>query len=130
MRLVPGQSVEDMLTRLKGVLDEVAREVPASATIDVMQNVPALETAAGNALLEAVVDSAGQVLGSTPSVGGVSYGTDGAILAPALRASMVVFGPGKPEQAHQPNEYVELQELDQAVEAYKLIARRMVGPAA
>jgi succinyl-diaminopimelate desuccinylase len=91
-----------------------------------MQDVPAIATDSRDPLVEAVVRAVREVRQVEPVVGGVSYGTDGAILAPAVRASMIVFGPGSPGQAHQPNEYVDLPELNHAVEAYMLIARSLL----
>jgi acetylornithine deacetylase/succinyl-diaminopimelate desuccinylase-like protein len=85
-----------------------------------------VETPEDDELVRATVETVEKATRRLPSVGGVSYGTDGAILAPALGASLVIVGPGAPEQAHQPNEYVQASELEQAVEVYKALATRLL----
>ncbi len=46
---------------------------------------------------------------------GVDYGTDAAILA-ATGVPTIVFGPGSIRQAHTIDEWVEIDQLQQAVE--------------
>jgi len=55
---------------------------------------------------------------------GVSYYTDGSVIANRLRIPMVIIGPGDTDMTHQPNEYVEVSRLVQAVKIYLLIAIR------
>ena len=65
--------------------------------------------------------------GSGPEIGGVSFGTDGAVLGPALNAKLVILGPGKLDQLHQTNEYVDIEELGQATKIYMELAHRLLG---
>lgn len=130
MRLVPGQDGNDIRQAFQRILDEVSDQIPAGSEIEVLQSVPAVETPEDDPLVAVTVAAAGEARGNPPTVGGVSYGTDGAIIAPALGASLVVFGPGRPGQAHQPNEYVDIDELERAVVAYKLIAQRLLDETA
>jgi len=58
---------------------------------------------------------------------GVSYFTDGSVLANRLHIPMVIIGPGETVMTHQPNECVEVERLVQAVKAYLLIAARYLG---
>jgi acetylornithine deacetylase/succinyl-diaminopimelate desuccinylase-like protein len=51
---------------------------------------------------------------------GVPYGTDASQLAPA-GIPCVVLGPGSIDQAHTIDEYVELEEVEKAVEIYRRI---------
>jgi succinyl-diaminopimelate desuccinylase len=126
MRLVPGQSRADVLGRLKALMEEIRAEIPVRTEVDILQDVPAVETPADDELVQATASIVNEVSGKKPTIGGVSYGTDGAIIAPSLGASMVIVGPGAPEQAHQPNEYVKIEELESAVEIYKGLARRLL----
>lgn len=128
IRLVPGQTQDEALEHLKLILQETAREIPVRTDVEILQSMPAVETPTDADLVRATVEAAAGVRGKEPAIGGVSYGTDGAVLAPALRASLVIFGPGSPAQAHQPNEYVETSQLEQAVDVYTMVAKRMLGP--
>jgi succinyl-diaminopimelate desuccinylase len=58
---------------------------------------------------------------------GVSYFTDGAVLANRLQIPMVIIGPADTGMTHQPNEHVEVVRLVQAVKAYLLIATRYLA---
>ena len=70
--------------------------------------------------LQAVED----VTGQPRSPKGVAYYTDGAVIANGLQIPMVIIGPGDTGMTHQPNEYVEVSQLVQAVKIYLLIAIR------
>ena len=48
----------------------------------------------------------------------IGYTTDGPYFA-SLGAPVVVFGPGKPELCHKPDEYIEIRELQRAAEQYE-----------
>jgi succinyl-diaminopimelate desuccinylase len=50
----------------------------------------------------------------------VGFTTDGPHFAP-LEAPVVIFGPGKPKLCHKPNEYIEIKDIEKAVEYYKSI---------
>jgi succinyl-diaminopimelate desuccinylase len=58
----------------------------------------------------------------------VAFFTDGAALTQAYPgAPIVILGPGEPQLAHQTNEYCFLNRIEEAVEAYRQIARRWYG---
>ncbi|HZT96770.1 MAG TPA: M20 family metallopeptidase [Chloroflexota bacterium] len=128
LRLVPGQEPDEVIRKLEQVVERLRdrRAQLVQTEIEVLQSMPPVETDQADPLVEAVMAAAAEVRGVEPAVDGVPYGTDAAVLAPALRASMVIFGPGKPQQAHQPNEYVDVVELEQASRTYALIARRLL----
>ncbi|MHC5077275.1 MAG: M20 family metallopeptidase [Planctomycetota bacterium] len=48
----------------------------------------------------------------------VGFTTDGPNFK-ELNAPVVIFGPGKPDLCHKPNEYIEISDLEKAVEIYK-----------
>jgi acetylornithine deacetylase/succinyl-diaminopimelate desuccinylase-like protein len=78
-------------------------------------------------LVEATIEAVTAVRGKTPQVGGVTYGTDGAYLAPGFKIPMVICGPGGMDMLHQPNEYVEIEQLVQASQIYVDLAQRLLG---
>jgi acetylornithine deacetylase/succinyl-diaminopimelate desuccinylase-like protein len=90
---------------------------------------PAVELAADDPFVRQVVGVVGAVRGSQPKMGGVSFGTDGAVLGPALGAKLVIFGPGRLDQLHQTNEYIDINDLAQATAAYMRLARTLLGTA-
>jgi acetylornithine deacetylase/succinyl-diaminopimelate desuccinylase-like protein len=48
----------------------------------------------------------------------VGFTTDGPHFA-GFGAPVVIFGPGRPEVCHKPNEYIDIADVEKAVECYK-----------
>ena len=66
------------------------------------------------------------VTGKEVSPGGVPYFTEACIFVPVLGLPMVICGPGDPRLAHQPDEYVELAQVEQAARVYVEIIRELL----
>ncbi|MHC5541197.1 M20/M25/M40 family metallo-hydrolase, partial [Singulisphaera rosea] len=62
--------------------------------------------------------------GRMPSLGGVPFGTDAGPLGES-GLPCVVFGPGDIAQAHTKDEWIELDQVRTAAEAYFEIARAL-----
>ena len=95
--------------------------------VEVQEDVGSLETDRAEPLVDAIVSSVREVRGQEPVVGGVTYGTDAAYLGPGFNIPMVICGPGAQGMAHQPDEYVHVEQLVQAVAIYTDLARRLLG---
>jgi succinyl-diaminopimelate desuccinylase len=128
MRTVPGQDHDAMLDHLRALAEEVASVYHDGIRIeiDVMNNKNSLETEPSDPLVDAAVQAAASVRGTSPKVGGVTYGTDAALLGPGFNIPMVICGPGAPGMAHQPDEYVEVKQLEQAAQIYAELAQRLL----
>ena len=87
---------------------------------------PAL-TDPADPIVSTVVSAATTVLGSAPTVEGVTYGADMRLLVNVGRIPTVLFGPGDVRVAHMPDENVPVQELRAAAEALVLTALRFCG---
>jgi acetylornithine deacetylase len=81
---------------------------------------PALSPQA-SAWLEPLSNAIESATGHIPSVMGVPFGTDAGPLS-ASGTPCVVFGPGDIAQAHTKDEWIELEQVRQAEEAYFQIA--------
>ncbi len=129
MRLVPGQDRTSILNRLDAILDEVRTEtgLDIHTEVEVLQDMPPVELPKSDPFVRQVVEVVAAVRGSDPEIGGVSFGTDGAVLGPALNAKLVILGPGKLDQLHQTNEYVDIEELGQATKIYMELAHTLLG---
>ncbi len=131
MRTVPGQDHEDILGRMRELAEEVAKGFHENLRVDVEidnDKLP-IETDRSEPLVGAMVESVRRVRGREPEVGGVTYGTDAAALCPGYDMPMVICGPGAPGMAHQPDEYVEVEELVQAAQIYADVAQRLLSTA-
>lgn len=111
VRNVPGDDPETILRRLRATSQEIAERYATvhgdvSVVVEVSNAYPALqaEGRAGHDVLEGLVDRA------RPAK--VSFGTEAGLFSCELGVPAVVCGPGSVEQAHRPEEYVELSQLD------------------
>jgi succinyl-diaminopimelate desuccinylase len=128
MRTVPSQSHEDILREVSTLAEREAAQFHPDlrVEIEVENDKRPIETDPGERLVDAVVAAATAVRGATPQVGGVTYGTDAAYLAPGYGIPMVICGPGAPGMAHQPDEWVAVEQLVQAAEIYVGVAQRLL----
>jgi succinyl-diaminopimelate desuccinylase len=129
MRTVPSQSHEDILRRVRALAEEQAAQFHPDlrVEIEIENDKQPIETDPGERLVDAVVEAATSVRGAAPQVGGVTYGTDAAYLAPGYGIPMVICGPGAPGMAHQPDEWVPVEQLVQAAEIYANVAQRLLS---
>ena len=129
LRTVPRQDHAGIVEALESLANEVAREFHPDlrVEVDVHEDVTSLETDRDDPLVQAMTASARSVRGVDPVVGGVTYGTDGAYLGPGYGIPMVICGPGAQGMAHQPDEYVEVEQLVQAAAIYIDLAQRLLG---
>jgi succinyl-diaminopimelate desuccinylase len=96
------------------------RAQPEVAAVDVLVDLPAVQTPADDAWVTA--------LPAVVRPGPASYFTDASVLRPVVGdAPIVVWGPGTPAVMHAVDEYVEVAELEQAAAAFAEVVRRWGG---
>jgi len=126
-RTVPGQSVPDLKRTVQSLVREAAEPEGIEWDIRILIEREPVGTSAADPFVELCLESSRTVLGGEPAAGGVSYYTDGAVLAPALKVPMVILGPGEAACAHQANEWVKIENLRLAAMIYADIAVRTLG---
>jgi succinyl-diaminopimelate desuccinylase len=116
IRIVPGQSNQEVIGGLEDICSELRKSHSAfEAQIATIKSVPALETDIGGAFVSSFCEVAG-----ASEVGKVDFSTDGPFFA-ELSAPVVIFGPGKGSACHQPDEYIDIADLEKGAEYYKKI---------
>lgn len=111
-RGVPGEEVDAIQRRVERyaaeeVLPDMLTTAPESRiTTELIADVPALDPSA-NELAARLVREVGGLAEGNP----VAFGTDGAVLQ-SRGLPTVICGPGSMEQGHQPDEFIERDELD------------------
>ncbi len=125
VRHLPGDRFEDLLARVEAYADELQAEMHARApetgirTERLTNTVPALaddDNAEVLALCRALV-------GEVPS-GAVAYATEAGQFQRA-GLSTVICGPGSISQAHQPDEYLEIEQLEAGVAFMQALGRQL-----
>ena len=118
-RLLPGETVAEVRAHYQGLLDALQAE---HATFDAFMEPPMLTDEA----LETPMDAAPARLASTlltemgldGTLCGVPFGSDASKLSRQGIPSLVI-GPGSIDQAHGAVEFVEVSEVERAVEFYR-----------
>ena len=120
-RIIPGEKPEEAPRQLAEFLKQAGIDIPLDMT-PLWINAPALSPRGSEDLVKRLGDSINAVRG-THTVHPVPYGTDASTIAEG-GVPAVVFGPGNIAQAHTCDEWLPLDELDQASE---ILYRLAVG---
>ena len=130
LRTLPGEDQASIVEQVQGLAEEVCPAGVPPAEVSVLADRPAVETARDDALVNSASEAVATATGEEPALGGASYFSDGAVLIPDLKIPMVLCGPGRPELAHQPDEYAEVERVTQAENVYVALARKLLGESA
>lgn len=127
MRTIPEQDHGEIARRIEEAVKRSADEAGMGWQVDRINDLLGFHTSADNPFLQWVRKVATGVRGEEVGLNTSPGYTDASIYASASDAPVVVLGPGDPDQAHQPNEFVDLAEYWQAVEIYKHLVRSYDG---
>ncbi|MNO03940.1 putative succinyl-diaminopimelate desuccinylase [compost metagenome] len=61
---------------------------------------------------------------------GVSYYTDASVLHNHGKLPVLIYGPGDPKLAHQPDEWIDIEAYLESISFYRELAVRFLGLAA
>jgi acetylornithine deacetylase len=103
-RVLPGQQSDDFARRVEARLATLPEDVRAAVRFEVISDSPPMLCDARAPVYTLVAELLGQ-----RNTFGVSYATDAGSLQ-KLGIQCILFGPGRIEEAHQANEYVELDQ--------------------
>ncbi len=122
-RVIPGERSGDCIARVESALRSHLGSLEGVEFLPPWVNMPALsgEAAAAEEYIPALRRAIATVTGAMPRVTGVPYGTDAGPLS-ETGLPCFVFGPGDIAQAHTKDEWVSLEQIHLAAEAYFAIA--------
>ncbi len=118
-RMLPGETASGVLSHYQGILDSLkARHIGFDAVMEPPMLVDeALETPADSAIARAACEALRDMgLDATP--GGVPFCSDASKLSRA-GVPTIIFGPGSIDRAHVADEYVEIDQVEQAAEFHQ-----------
>ncbi len=118
-RVLPGESGEETMQRAWAALEKGIGAPDWLEFGDPWINLPPLsaQRAPSGERLASISQAVARATGRTPNVIGVPYGTDAGPLN-ATGLPCLVFGPGDIAQAHTKDEWVELDQVRAAADAY------------
>lgn len=116
IRTLPTQNHQQFIEDFEKIFAKLKQRNPEfEAEVSVARAVQALETDCNSDFVKDLCSCLG--ISATKAVG---FTTDGPHFA-SLGAPVVIFGPGKPQLAHKPDEYIDISDVEKAVEIYKNI---------
>lgn len=130
-RLLPGETKERAEAEIAGIIERLsARDKDFRATLAVTTYCPPGEIPAGHPLVQALRDATQKVLGMPAQHKGFEATCEASIITNGLGTPAVIFGPGRIAQAHNADEYVEVDQIMAAADIYTELARSVLGPGA
>lgn len=112
MRPLPGMEQEDIIKALY-------QAIPDPCEISVLNGQQGIWTEEKSLFVQSALAIVGEVTGTNPEAGSVSYFTDtSALLSAYGSVPAIICGPGDPVVIHKPNEWCALQEIVQAMDIY------------
>ena len=116
IRTLPRQKHQEIIGDLQKIFAKLKKKNPQfQADISIVRDTNALETDVKNDFVRQFCSAV--EIAETKAVG---FTTDGPCFA-QLGVPVIIFGPGKPGACHKANEYIEIKDLEKAVEYYKQV---------
>ncbi|TWX63554.1 acetylornithine deacetylase [Colwellia demingiae] len=112
IRNIPGQDPQPLLDKVmayaKNVLEPKMKAVDVNCSIEMspLSGYPGMFTEEEKEVVEFV-----QTLTEVKGLKKITFGTEGGLFTNALHIPTVVCGPGSIEQAHKPNEFIEVAQV-------------------
>jgi succinyl-diaminopimelate desuccinylase len=128
MRTVPGQDHSAILQRIENIIKDLSQKIPDfRATVKAVNDHASVETSPSEPIVQKFSAVVTEMTGQKGVLKGANYFSDAVGFLPVLKVPLILFGPGEPGQAHQPNEHVEVAKLVEAARIFTVAAERLVG---
>lgn len=119
LRLLPDMDLETVRNNLRDKIYTISNRRDLQCNISsLFDGTPALSTPASSELVKIT-----EKLSSKPS-GSVVFATEGPYFS-QMGMETVVLGPGSIDVAHQPNEYIELEQIDKSISMYNSLIKNI-----
>jgi succinyl-diaminopimelate desuccinylase len=124
-RTLPGESIPEAVAEIERVLAGLEKDDPTlQSDVEVVQSGPPIETPM-DAHIVRLAQVVARELQIPSDVVGYPQASDGRFFA-ERGVPTIIFGPGSPEVAHTPDEYVDLDDVITAAKFYALLGKRML----
>jgi succinyl-diaminopimelate desuccinylase len=114
IRTLPRQDHQAIIADLEEICSRLkAKNKQFEATVSIQRQMQSMETDCSCRFVKDFCSVVG-----TDKTKAVGFTTDGPYFA-SIGCPVVIFGPGKPHLCHKPDEYIDVADLEKAVEHYK-----------
>ena len=112
-RVISEEDKEKVLELIRKTGEEIAKKYKVRFTEEIFNYHSPIFTSSDNPYVKKFLQAAGM-----KEVIVTKYCTDGATIVPEKKIPFIIFGPGDIAQAHQNDEYIELESLYRAVDTF------------
>ncbi|WKA59803.1 M20 family metallopeptidase [Planococcus shenhongbingii] len=128
IRTVPSQNHQQIIGQIEQIIQSANLRYPdLKADIRILNDQPSLRNSREDPFVQVVQDAV-KAKGGTTALGGMTGYTDGSQFSQASKKfPIIVLGPGDTKLAHQPDEYVEVDEYLSSIQLYKDIAKKFLA---
>lgn len=125
IRTIPGQDHTQIIHDMQEILTQLEQTLPGfKGSFSILNNRAPVETDPAAEIIQMGIEEAKTTLGLELQPCGVKYYTDASIFVPALGIPVLIMGPGDEKMAHQPNEYVQIDDYIAAIKFYVAVILR------
>lgn len=125
-RLIVEEKLDEVEKELREAIDSICKEIGCRTRIEIVNRLPPALTDPNNELVEITREAIEKIIGRTPKTVVCSGGLDMWYYT-TRGIPTITYGPGPMEQAHKPNEYVELQQIRDVAKTYVYIAHKLLA---
>jgi len=126
IRVIPEETTETIERRVREFLESLREEDPELRyELRVLERIEPARTPEDEEIVKACIRAVEDVAGRAPTIEGLTGFTDMRWFKEVMPT--VIYGPGSMEQAHVPDEYVNLEDLVVASKVYLLTIMRFLG---
>lgn len=121
IRTIPGQSHQSIFRNIEKIVKMNGEKHQVTSKIDILNNMAAVSTPTNDPFIElaAACEQALSRHSQEVSFQGVNYYTDASVFTTYLpTVPVLLFGPGEPHLAHQPNEWVDIEKYIFSIRYY------------
>lgn len=111
IRNLPDDKPLELINELKNIADRITAPLMSQhpgvkIDIEITNEYPALNTLAQSEIVAFIRELTG-----ANTVGKIAFGTEGGLFSRELSVETIVFGPGSIEQAHKPDEFISVDQM-------------------
>jgi succinyl-diaminopimelate desuccinylase len=129
IRTVPGQDNDQILNDIETMLKEASdrSQCAYGYQIYIINRMDSVSTDESDDFVKLAARTGKDHLNLNLKPLGVNYYTDASVYWPHLHVPTIIIGPGSPQLAHQPNEYVEIDRFIESIRYYIALAVDYLG---
>lgn len=126
-RLIPGETVDARMREVGLLMEELRLKKPElKIALEPLLAVDPAETPEEAEVVKALTEVQEALTGGARPISGFEACCDASFLVNMAKVPTAIFGPGRLQEAHTANEFVEVRQLTLAAKSYALLALRLI----